>query len=163
MKYLFALLFLPSLFMLGCGNTDDSCEDTPKPLTEVISEEMAADTSVLIQMADEGYWYQIIEPGTAVRPNNNASVTVNYRGTFTDGSSFDETPGFGTASAAPIKFNSLQGLIRGWILGIPRIGAGGKIKLYLPPNLAYGTGGTPGICPNSELIFDIELVSFINN
>ncbi|HAD33478.1 MAG TPA: FKBP-type peptidylprolyl isomerase, partial [Chitinophagaceae bacterium] len=54
----------------------------------------------------------------------------------------------------------LDGLIVGWQEGIPLIGAGGKIKLYLPPSLAYGSNANGNIPANSSLIFDIDLLGF---
>lgn len=149
MKYLFALLCLPVFLSFGCNNDDNGCGDDMKTLDQyIIDENLTVETAT-----DPAYRYIITDPGGAVRPSQNANVTVNYVGTLTDGRIFDQTTG------TPRTFN-LQGLIPGWTLGIPRIGAGGKITLLLPPNLAYGNNSVGIICPNSELIFEIELVSF---
>ncbi|MFM9031015.1 MAG: FKBP-type peptidyl-prolyl cis-trans isomerase, partial [Opitutaceae bacterium] len=42
--------------------------------------------------------------------------------------------------------------------GIQKMNKGGKIKLYVPPHLAYGDDGRPGIPPGSTLVFDVELL-----
>jgi FKBP-type peptidyl-prolyl cis-trans isomerase len=49
-------------------------------------------------------------------------------------------------------------VIAGWTEGLQKVGKGGKIKLYVPPQLGYGDDGRPGIPPGAVLIFDIELL-----
>ncbi|RRA44251.1 FKBP-type peptidyl-prolyl cis-trans isomerase, partial [Cronobacter sakazakii] len=46
----------------------------------------------------------------------------------------------------------------GWTEGLKNIKKGGKIKLVIPPELAYGKNGVPGIPANSTLVFDVELL-----
>jgi FKBP-type peptidyl-prolyl cis-trans isomerase FkpA len=50
-------------------------------------------------------------------------------------------------------------LIVGWQKGLPLISSGGKITLYIPPSLGYGSAAAGSIPANSILIFDIELIS----
>ncbi|WP_338289234.1 FKBP-type peptidyl-prolyl cis-trans isomerase [Escherichia coli] len=57
----------------------------------------------------------------------------------------------------PLSFR-LDGVIPGWTEGLKNIKKGGKIKLVIPPELAYGKAGVPGIPPNSTLVFDVELL-----
>ena len=57
----------------------------------------------------------------------------------------------------PAEF-PLDQVIPGWTEGLQKINKGGKIKLYIPPQLAYGDEGRPGIPPSSALIFDIEIL-----
>ena len=98
-----------------------------------------------------GFFYRIDKPGTATKPTSCSSVNVNYVGTLTNGTTFD--------SNNNISFG-LRGLILGWQEGIPLIGAGGTIYLYLPPSLAYGSSANGGIPANSNLIFKIDLNAF---
>ena len=66
-----------------------------------------------------------------------------------DGSTFDSGNG--------VEF-PLSNLITGWQEGIPLLSPGGKITLYLPPSLAYGTNASGSIPRNSNLIFTIDLI-----
>lgn len=99
-----------------------------------------------------GLFYEILEPGNDVRPDSSDSVTVHYTGTFLDGTVFDSTEG-----KAPISFK-LGDVIDAWEQGLPLIGEGGKIKLYVPSKLGYGDEPRPGVPPASTLIFEVELI-----
>ncbi|MEO0732669.1 MAG: FKBP-type peptidyl-prolyl cis-trans isomerase [Bacteroidota bacterium] len=139
---LLALLFLAS----SCGPETIS--------TDLMSlEEYIEANNLTVQDGPEGLKYIIEEPGTADKPSATADVTVRYIGRLTNNNVFDQT------RQNPATFN-LQGLIRGWQLGIPLVGSGGKVQLFLPSNLAYGPRGAGTIPPNADLIFEIELESF---
>jgi len=69
-----------------------------------------------------------------------------------DGTTFDQT------GSSAVTFQLGQ-LISGWQLGLPLIKPGGKIKLYLPPTLGYGSRTVGSIPANSILIFEISLVA----
>lgn len=102
-----------------------------------------------------GFYYRITTPGTGtVTPTVCSQIRVNYVGRFTNGNIFDQTTG------TPATFYLGQ-VIAGWIKGIPLIKSGGKITLYLPPSLGYGSTTIGPIPGNSILIFDVELVSII--
>lgn len=84
-------------------------------------------------------------------------VSVHYTGHLTDGTKFDSSYDRGQ----PIDFHLGAGeVIAGWDQGIEGMKVGGKRKLTIPPELAYGARGTPGgpIPPNATLVFDVELV-----
>ena len=99
-----------------------------------------------------GFYYKILTEGTGVNPTVSSKVTIYYKGTLTNGSIFDQT------GAAPATFN-LNQLILGWQYGLPLIKPGGKILLYLPPSLGYGSSPVGTIPANSVLIFEVQLVS----
>jgi FKBP-type peptidyl-prolyl cis-trans isomerase FkpA len=85
-------------------------------------------------------------------------VSVHYTGHLTDGTKFDSSYDRGQ----PIDFHLGAGeVIAGWDQGIEGMKVGGKRKLTIPPELAYGARGTPGgpIPPNATLVFDVELVA----
>lgn len=99
-----------------------------------------------------GLFYKVERAGTGVAPNACSGVTVRYIGKLTDGSIFDQTQGANTFSSY------LPNLIDGWTNGVPLINTGGKIHLYIPPSLGYGSQANGSIPANSILIFEIELV-----
>lgn len=101
----------------------------------------------------DGLCYEIVKPGEGPAPKPTDTVTVNYTGTLVNGTVFDSSEHAGK----PLDIE-LDHVIPGWTEGLQKIAKGGKIKLYIPPDLAYGDDGRPGIPPASTLIFDVELL-----
>jgi FKBP-type peptidyl-prolyl cis-trans isomerase FklB len=102
----------------------------------------------------DGLQYKIITNGSGATPIMNDNVTVNYRGTFIDGSEFDST----AKAGHPVQF-AVGKCIRGWTETLMQMKVGSKWQLFIPAELAYGERGGAGIQPNSVLIFEAELVS----
>lgn len=101
-----------------------------------------------------GLQYIIEEAGTGNKPGPTDQVEVHYRGTLLDGKEFDSS----YSRNEPIVFG-LNQVIPGWTEGVQLIGKGGKIKLFIPSDLAYGARGAGNaIPPDSTLIFDVELL-----
>ena len=108
------------------------------------------------QKHPSGFYYKITQAGSGKAIVNLCSiVTVNYAGRLTNGTYFDPTTPGTTRSAS----FTLGQVIVGWQKGLPLISAGGKITLYIPPSLGYGSTAAGSIPANSILIFDIELVN----
>jgi peptidylprolyl isomerase len=82
-------------------------------------------------------------------------VTVHYTGTLTNGKQFDSSVG-----KQPFTFQlGARQVIAGWDLGVTGMKVGGKRKLTIPPEMAYGEAGQePVIPPNATLVFEIELL-----
>ena len=102
------------------------------------------------QQTESGLAYQIIEAGSDKKAvSDQDTVWVDYKGTLLDGTVFDENK--------DINF-TLNRVIQGWGEGLKLIGEGGKVKLVIPGDLAYGEYGNRSIEPNTTLVFDVDLL-----
>ena len=88
-------------------------------------------------------------------------VSVNYRGTLTNGREFHSSYRRNQAFTFPLGGGRV---IRGWDEGVVGMKEGGKRKLVIPPDLAYGSRGAGGVIgPNETLVFEIELLKVEGN
>ncbi len=146
------------ILSVGCSK-DKSCESLPPdinvPVNEVAAVEqyLSSNNITGATKSDDGFYYKILEAGSGAAPNLCSSVSIFYTGSLTNGTIFDGT------STVPANF-TLNQLISGWQLGVPLVKKGGRLMLYLPPSLGYGSRSAGPIPPNSVLIFDIKLVDF---
>jgi len=96
-----------------------------------------------------------LEEGTEDAAENGDTLVVHYVGTFEDGAVFDSS----YERNIPYEFQlGSRQVILGWDIGLLGMKVGGKRRLEIPPELAYGAAGRSGIPPNSTLIFEIELL-----
>ena len=104
---------------------------------------------------DSGLQIETIKEGTGPMPTAAQTVKVHYTGKLIDGTTFDSSVDRGQ----PISF-PLSGVIRGWTEGLQLMKVGGKSRLVIPGDLAYGPQGSPPtIPPNATLVFDVELLA----
>ena len=130
-------------------------------LAKVKSQSLTASTAFFkkldenknIVVLPDGLRYEIIKPGEGAFPKASDTVKVHYTGTLVDGTVFDSSVQRGEPAEFP-----LNGVIPGWTEGLQKVNKGGKIKLYVPPQLGYGDEGKGGIPPGATLIFDVELL-----
>jgi FKBP-type peptidyl-prolyl cis-trans isomerase FklB len=107
-----------------------------------------------VKTTASGLQYEELTAGTGKQPTAEDTVKVHYRGTLLDGTEFDSS----YARNEPVSF-PLNGVIPGWTEGLQLMKEGGKAKLAIPADLAYGPGGMGNaIAPNSTLLFEVELL-----
>jgi FKBP-type peptidyl-prolyl cis-trans isomerase FkpA len=97
-----------------------------------------------------------VKVGSGATATAGKVVAVHYAGRLLDGTKF----GGAQDSGAPIEFELGSGkMIRGWDLGIEGMRVGGKRKLTIPPEFAYGSLSGGPIPPHATLVFDVELMA----
>ena len=106
-----------------------------------------------VRVTDSGLQIEMLTEGTGAKPAATDVVVVHYEGRLLDGTVFDSS----IARGEPAEF-ALNQVIPGWTEGLQLIKAGGKARLTIPADLAYGPGGVRSIRPNSVLVFDVELI-----
>lgn len=147
-------------------------EEKAKVLAESKIKEIN-DVKVNGTKSKSGLIYEIITTGDGKKPTAGGKIYINYTGFLENGLQFDTTieesaKQFGTYNqnkAAqngyapyPAAMGNLQ-FIPGFVEGINLLNFGGKAKLYIPSNLAYGPQGAGGIIPpNADIYFEIELL-----
>lgn len=102
-----------------------------------------------------GLQYWDIKEGTGAEAKTGQTARMHYTGWLTNGKKFDSSIG-----SQPFKFVIGNGdVIKGWDEGVLGMKVGGKRQLRIPPSLAYGNKGYPGVIPpDATLVFDVQLV-----
>lgn len=144
------------LFVSFASCLDDSTDTTSTPVdftaeNEIEIQAFLTENNLESEKSASGLHYIIEELGTGDQPDASSTVTVAYRGFYTNGSVFDES------NADGISFG-LQQVIPGWTEGITYFKEGGNGMLLIPAHLGYGSSNFNGIPGGSVLIFDINLI-----
>ncbi|WP_177192358.1 FKBP-type peptidyl-prolyl cis-trans isomerase [Chitinophaga arvensicola] len=153
------LICVSLLLALGAcmKNSDDLQQDArmDNPSSSAIQAYLDAHNETAIRDVS-GLYYNIIAPGDSVHFVKATSIpTVIYTNRLLSGEIVGTSLG-----ATDFDQRMLKNHIPGWQIGLQKISQGGKIRLYIPPSLAYGSTGISGVIPaNAILISDVELVS----
>ena len=152
--FLFVLSGIVVFSYFSCQkNTPDNPVCTNKPVT--------ADSAALIKFAGDsiplshdssGLYYHIIDSGNSNKPVFSSNLTVNYTARLMDNKIFD------SASNSNLNGAGLYLLIPGWQIGLPKIGAGGRIQLFIPSALAWGCTGYGPVPADAPVYFDVKLL-----
>jgi FKBP-type peptidyl-prolyl cis-trans isomerase len=97
-----------------------------------------------------------LKVGNGAEASPGKTVTVHYTGWLTDGKKFDSS----LDRQSPFKFRlGAHQVIAGWDKGVAGMKVGGKRKLTIPPDMAYGPRGAGNVIPpNATLVFEVELL-----
>lgn len=109
-----------------------------------------------VKVTASGLQYSVIKEGDGPMPKKEDTVKCHYTGTLIDGTKFDSSVDRGQPAEFPVA-----GVIPGWTEALQMMKVGSKYKLVIPPELAYGPAGRPGIPANSTLIFEVELLEIV--
>ena len=109
-----------------------------------------------VKSTASGLQYIVEKEGDGKMPVKEDVVKCHYVGTLTTGEKFDSSVDRGQPAEFP-----LAGVIPGWTEALQLMKVGSKYKLFIPPELAYGAQGRPGIPANSVLQFEVELLDIV--
>lgn len=166
--------FLAVLVVAGCGGDDDSTTESTETTTAAESPSTGGSSSgggsnsggektkpkVTVPKGAPPKQLQIndIETGNGAEAKSGDQVTVHYLGVgYDSGEEFDSS----WSRSQPFAFGLGAGMvIPGWEQGIEGMKVGGRRELTIPPNLAYGSAGSPPVIgPNETLIFVVDLLA----
>lgn len=153
-KLFFVLIVLGLICYFGCdkGPDNPACTDRPPAADSAALIKFAGD-SIKLTWDSSGVYYHIVDSGSATnKPLYNSQITVDYIGKFMNNSVFD------SAYNTNLNGNALDYLLLGWRIGLPKIGVGGHILLFLPSAYGYGCTGYGPVPANAPLFYDIRLL-----
>lgn len=152
---------IAGILLVACGAGDGE---------EAVADEtaVAAETEAAVEggpppvsgeaiVTESGLQIIDVEVGSGDEVQPGQTAVVHYTGWLADGTKFDSSLDRGEPFAFPVGAGRV---IRGWDEGVVGMKVGGKRRLIIPPELAYGSRGVPqaGIPPDAQLTFDVELL-----
>ncbi len=112
-----------------------------------------------------GLQYEDLVVGSGAEVQTGDTVSVNYTGWLQDGTKFDSNTDPAFNHVTPLQFTVGSGnVIPGWDEGVAGMKVGGKRRLIIPPDLAYGASGAGSVIPpNATLTFEVEVIEVVAN
>jgi peptidylprolyl isomerase len=126
------------------------------------AEEQMKELTKGCEKSKEGIYYKITEGGTGDKVGKGKNVTVGYCGYLVDGTLFDASKEFHPQGHDPLSFKTGAGqMIPGFDYMVQDMKLGETRTIIIPPALAYGENGYPGVIPgNAYICFDVKVLKF---
>lgn len=157
MKY-FAVVIVVIAVVVGVFFLNRSKKSAEKELEASqpsIQEEVKKEATKMSVETNSGLRIEDLKVGIGAEAKAGNTISVHYTGILVDGKKFDSSLDRGE----PLSFTLGVGqVIKGWDEGVAGMKVGGKRKLTIPSELAYGARAIGSIPPNSTLIFEVELL-----
>ena len=158
------LSLLALLTVAGCDVRDRGKVERPVGDAQVESAGVPTDfaESLGVNLSEmretpSGLYVQDLEEGRGLAARPGHVVVVHYTGWLPNGDEIDSTRDAGEARS--FQLGARRDIIAGWEEGVTGMRIGGKRRLVIPPQLAYGARGVPGaIPPNTTLVYEFELL-----
>jgi FKBP-type peptidyl-prolyl cis-trans isomerase FkpA len=157
-----SLTLFSLVLLLGCDGSDDTTPPpdaaTGNPEDVTYAEALGVDLTAM-EKRPSGLYVKDLTVGTGNEaPTSGRSIVVHYTGWLPNGIKFDSSRDRNSTFTFAIGKGEV---IKGWDEGVPGMKTGGKRKLVIPANLAYGSTDRGNIPANSVLVFDVELISVL--
>lgn len=156
---IFSLLSLILVFFMarGCGLTPQQLEDR-NLLAELNAEEGAAFRAATarrpgVVSTGSGLLVEVLEFGDGPMPTQDDWLRLHYRGMHLDGREFHNTWTWDEPAVSPV-----ERMIPGWREALTQMPVGSRLRLVVPPHLAYGMAGGGPIGPDETLIFELHVL-----
>ncbi len=148
--------FLPACALAGLmGLANCAAQEKPELTPKQFMEQVYKQPGV--QKLPDGLAYKVLKSGPkdGASPRKGSTMMLIYEGRLPDGGIFDASE---MHTGAAYMEMPLEGVIKGWMEGLPLMHVGDTWEFYIPAELAYGKRSMGIIPPNSPLIFKIQLL-----
>lgn len=148
----------PLIVLLASCSKDESCSydecAIKAPASEITNvQSYLSSNGITAEQHCSGMFYVIDQQGSGTKPDGCSTISLRYEGRLTNGTVFDSS-----AKTTPTQF-SLSGLVTGFRDGMMQLRPGGKMRMFIPPSLGYGSQTYGPIPGNSIIVFSVELLA----